>query len=116
MRADELVKLAEDLGATVTPIRKHCQFQGMDRNVFHYCQRQQEFGINLGSAGGPAIQCTNHSIACGSHSIERPNEEWQLMVMEYTDPKTCPFYIDDGEIMGWEILLPKEATNETLET
>lgn len=105
MKAEELVREAKILGAKVEPIKRHCKKQkATSRNIFDYCptDNQGEFGINLGSAGGPAVVCKGHRVATGgSHTREDG-----ITVVEYTEPKTCPFYIE-GEVIGWKILLPK---------
>lgn len=117
MEAEELVKEAKSLGARVETVKRHCKKQkATSQNVFDYCpiEKQREFGINLGSAGGPAVVCKGHSLATGGSHKRTPTPEekgmglGEVIVIEYSEPKTCPFYIEGG-IIGWKIFLPKRA-------
>lgn len=100
MKVEELVREARALGAKVEPIEKYCQFQVIGQSILKYCKKKKEFGINLGSAGGPAIACKGYSPATGSHVKEG------VTVIEYPEPKTCPYFVEEGGIMGWKIFLP----------
>ena len=104
MNTKELIEAAKLLGAKVEPIKGHCKLQkATSQNVFDYCTKQREFGMNLGSAGGPVVVCKGHSLATGSS-----HKDGDVVVIEYSEPKTCPNYIEGG-VIGWVIRLPKES-------
>ena len=108
MEATELVRIAKSLGARVETIKRRCKKQkATSQNVFDYCpsEKRREFGINLGSAGGPAVVCKGYSVATGGSHKRKDDEFGEVNVIEYSEPKTCPFYIEGG-IIGWKIYLP----------
>ncbi len=97
---EAIVAAVRELGGTVEEIKRHCEFQkGHEKNIFGYCQRQTEFGWNLGSAGGPVIQCENLTRNAGAHM------EKGITVLDYTEPKTCEHFIKGGEVIAWKMQL-----------
>ena len=108
MEAEELVEVAKSLGARVELIRGLCRKQKpTSTNVFDYCpiEKQREFGMNLGSAGGPVVVCKGHSLATGGSHKRVGDKLGEVKVIEYSEPKTCPFYVERG-VIGWKIFLP----------
>ena len=112
MKVIELVEQAKLLGAKVKEIRRHCKHQQIATDVFGYCRCQQEFGLNLGSAGGPAIQCEGYRYCTSSHKETTPDSQ-EITVLDYSEPKTCEFYVERGNVLGWELTLSNiEETKE----
>ena len=111
MKVIELVEQAKLLGAKVKEIRRHCKHQQIATDVFGYCRCQQEFGLNLGSAGGPAIQCKGYRYCMGSRQEITPDGQ-VITMLDYSEPKTCEFYVEKGNVLGWKLTLSIEETKE----
>lgn len=111
MSAGELLKLLESRGASIKEIRGNCRYEALlSENIFNYCRQQgnRDYVFNLGSAGGPVIACTGAPpLVIGSHQEMR--EGGEVTVIDYApNPPPCPYYIENGEVIGWRILLPKD--------
>jgi len=117
MNVNELCAEIEKAGGKVKPIKKHCKFQTVfAENIFEYCKqtRNPDYSFNLGSAGGPTI-CCEGAFAKVIRWESTPNRggasAYKPVFAE--EPEPCPNYIEDGEVIGYKIILPVGRINKS---
>jgi len=111
MKVDDLLKEIEKSGGKIEPIKRHCKFQTVfTKNIFDYCKqvRNRDYSFNLGSAGGPAICCEGAPPLLIGWKNEENDQGNVIHTAVYAQkPKPCPYYIKDGEVISYRIILPE---------